>query len=195
MKTKRMLDRKLCPKCGAKLTGEERLLVSTNVADECARCTSRSFPKSRRLRGQAIRRHMNSRYRRLRHRLRLGLGRCVGTPVMMPRHPRWDEFIKRLNGPEGCNFRRETIGAKWNCDASTRRPHARRILKRMGFDDLEILASLAYFSMHGGFCDCEILFNVEGPRHRPIRRRVQPAAGPSPGSVGKLGPSDPRGRE
>ena len=29
---------------------------------------------------------------------------------MDPSHPQWDEFIERLSGPEGCNFREDSNG-------------------------------------------------------------------------------------
>ena len=40
------------------------------------------------------------------------------------------------------------------------RPKATHILRTMGFDEDFIYASMAYFAEHGGYCDCEILFNV-----------------------------------
>ena len=80
--------------------------------------------------------------------------------------PRWDEFRNRLGGPEGCNFHEETPGdldsMTWRCDHDHRR--AKKILLDMGYD---IDTSIQYFNDLGGFCDCEILFNVGecGPYH------------------------------
>jgi hypothetical protein len=36
---------------------------------------------------------------------------------------------------------------------------AERIMNAMG--NFDISASIAFFRAHGGYCDCEILFNVE----------------------------------
>ena len=37
--------------------------------------------------------------------------------------------------------------------------HAERIMASMG--DIDIPASIKYFASRGGFCDCEILLNVQ----------------------------------
>ena len=37
---------------------------------------------------------------------------------------------------------------------------AERILRYMGLDDQSVDLSLAYFRDHGGYCDCEVIFNV-----------------------------------
>lgn len=80
--------------------------------------------------------------------------------VMTPHHPRWQEFVERLEGPEGCNFREDDEGKTiWNCSSETDKPLATAILRKMPDVDLE--ASLMYFHQHGGHCDCEILFNVD----------------------------------
>lgn len=80
---------------------------------------------------------------------------------MTPTHPRWNEFIERLQGPEGCNFHENASGkTAWSCTSGTDRPYARHILECMGGFDIE--KSCEYFEGHGGYCDCEILFNVGG---------------------------------
>jgi len=79
---------------------------------------------------------------------------------MTPDHPRWNEFLNRLEGIEGCNFERDSDGKWiWNCDATTDRPLATTILKRMSVD-IDIEETLAFFDEHSGFCDCEIVLNV-----------------------------------
>ena len=85
--------------------------------------------------------------------------RSKAKAVMTPEHSRWEEFCKRLAGPEGCNFK---TGAKhgttmWKCAGGDDKTFATKILKAMG---MSVAASLAYFDEHGGHCDCEILFNV-----------------------------------
>jgi hypothetical protein len=80
--------------------------------------------------------------------------------IMKPGHPKWWEFIKALEGPDGCNFREREEDGKtaWNCGGGTDQSLARAILEKMG--DIDIESSLAYFTERGGHCDCEILFNV-----------------------------------
>jgi hypothetical protein len=33
----------------------------------------------------------------------------------------------------------------------------------MGATDGDLLATLDYFDAHGGYCDCEILLNIDAP--------------------------------
>lgn len=77
---------------------------------------------------------------------------------MTREHPRWKEFCATLGGPGYCDF---TEDGKWKCDSTTNRQFARKALAGMGFDEAGIEASLAYFETNGGYCDCEILFNVD----------------------------------
>lgn len=79
--------------------------------------------------------------------------------VMTIEHPRWDEFTSRLGGPEGCHFRKDENGKGiWNCAGGVDKSFAIAILEDMG---MNIQASLEYFEENGGYCDCEILFNVD----------------------------------
>jgi len=79
--------------------------------------------------------------------------------TMTTEHTRWDEFCERLGGPEGCNFRDDKEkGTTWHCGGGTDKSFAEIILQDMG--DVDVTASLSYFEDHGGYCDCEILFNV-----------------------------------
>jgi hypothetical protein len=82
---------------------------------------------------------------------------------MTPDHDRWEEFLDRLGGPEGCDFQENEDGPPTSiCDPSDlTKPACRRIMRRMGLSRREIAASLAYFEQHGGYCDCEVLFNVD----------------------------------
>lgn len=65
------------------------------------------------------------------------------TDVMTTEHPRWDEFIGRLEGVE--------------CDGMTL-SNAESILQSMG--GIDVAASLEYFRINGGYCDCEIRMNI-----------------------------------
>jgi hypothetical protein len=78
---------------------------------------------------------------------------------MNPQHPRWQEFVTRLEGPEGCNFRKDSSGkTTWNCKGGRDKRLAIAILQQMA--DIDLDASVNYFESNGGYCDCEILFNV-----------------------------------
>jgi hypothetical protein len=72
---------------------------------------------------------------------------------------RWNEFADALSRkiyiPE----------TKWRCDGdegqagAKARRYAIQIMTAMG--DIDIPATLKYFDTHGGYCDCEILLNVD----------------------------------
>ena len=83
--------------------------------------------------------------------------------LMSPDNPRWEEFMERLIGPEGCDFKQKEPNnpktATWLCDGGINRPFAKAILEKMGNIDIE--ASFKYFEDNGGYCDCEIVFNVD----------------------------------
>lgn len=85
--------------------------------------------------------------------------------LMNAEHPDWDEFCVRLEGPEGCNFRQEggDGGIVWNCGGGTDQTKAEKILRTMNEEgrEIDVEGSLAYYSENGGYCDCEILFNVD----------------------------------
>ncbi len=86
--------------------------------------------------------------------------------IMTPTHPRWEEFCDRLEGPDGCNFHEDADGVtRWTCGGGEDQSIAIRCLQVMGFDRASIDASCAYFRDHGGYCSCEILFNVN-VRHK-----------------------------
>jgi hypothetical protein len=76
--------------------------------------------------------------------------------IMTPSHHQWEEFITRLEGPEGCDFQED--GA-WKCSCDEDRPFTRAILQTI--PNIDIDSTLAYFEECSGFCDCEVAFNVE----------------------------------
>ena len=78
--------------------------------------------------------------------------------VMTPAHPQWQKFVERLAGPEGCNFRQERGQFVFDCDGEPSRLKTTALLLDY---DVDVAASLAYFEEHGGYCDCEVVFNVE----------------------------------
>lgn len=85
--------------------------------------------------------------------------------IMTPDHPRWKEFYERLEGEEGCNFRYTNGKGKvkditWDCGGGRDKSFAISILETM--EGIDVEKSLDFFDKHGGHCDCEIIFNVEG---------------------------------
>jgi hypothetical protein len=75
--------------------------------------------------------------------------------ILTPESPRWEEFCDALDAAV------YTTGCKGDRGQSKGKPHqhARKIMVEMG--DVDIDKSLAFFEAHGGFCDCEILLNVD----------------------------------
>lgn len=90
-------------------------------------------------------------------------------PVLTPDDERWDEFTERLEGPEGCDFAEtsDDDGEKritWRCNGGMDKTYSRRILEDMAersYASLDVEATLQFFNVFGGHCDCEVLFNVE----------------------------------
>jgi len=85
----------------------------------------------------------------------------MNSTIMTPAHPQWTEFCNRLAGPGAYNFRGRGEKIRFTCGGGDDKTFARTILAEMGFGKWRINASCDYFEEHGGFCDCEILFNVE----------------------------------
>lgn len=83
--------------------------------------------------------------------------------IMNTKHPQWAEFCSRLDGKEGCNFHEKKKGdpksVTWKCKGGTDKSLAEAILKNY-YPSIDIPATFKYFEKNGGFCDCEILFNV-----------------------------------
>jgi hypothetical protein len=70
------------------------------------------------------------------------------TEIMTPDSIRWETFVCMLE---------MALNAS-GCDAKTHQ-HAKKILADMG--NVNIEESIDFFEEHGGYCDCEILLNVE----------------------------------
>jgi len=107
--------------------------------------------------------------RRLPHRLggfsteamekKMMIATCVSS-VLTPDHPRWSEFFCRLTGPEGCNFRtypKARGGETWNCDHTL----AKSAVILASMEDVDVERTLDFFQEYGGYCDCEVVLNVE----------------------------------
>jgi Protein of unknown function (DUF2695) len=82
--------------------------------------------------------------------------------TMTTGHPRWRDFADRLGGPEGCDFQEapdSPDGFTWDCDHSRDKTVA--ILRDMGADDEDVATRSPTSTRTAGFCDCEILLNVD----------------------------------
>jgi len=82
--------------------------------------------------------------------------------ILTPKNPRWDEFASGLDWmmTRGCGE------GEWSCDGDgsgeSNPEHVHRYAKTMmrNMGNVDIEGTLAYCKEHGGYCDCEILFNV-----------------------------------
>lgn len=85
----------------------------------------------------------------------------------------FDALCEWLGGPEGCNFQpqipREIESITWTCDGTLKL--TRHWMRAHGIDEA---ANIPELEERGGYCDCEVLFNVtDGPRDwlRSSRRK------------------------
>ena len=69
--------------------------------------------------------------------------------ILTPESPRWEQFTDMLGSMEWCDG---------DAGAHVHR-YAKAVMAAMGGIDIE--ATLAFFESHGGYCDCEILLNVD----------------------------------
>jgi hypothetical protein len=84
-------------------------------------------------------------------------------PCMTPVHPRWEKFVELLEGPEGINVHEDDVGrSHWSCTANGPHVHDRtRAILTKHFPDISVEDTLGFFVSNGGYCDCEILMNVD----------------------------------
>jgi Protein of unknown function (DUF2695) len=68
--------------------------------------------------------------------------------ILTTDHARWGEFIDALS---------ETMSSPGDCNHQDHR-RAEAILTKMGAD---VDGTIAFLESRGGFCDCEILLNVD----------------------------------
>lgn len=72
-----------------------------------------------------------------------------------------EDFIKRLEGKEGCNFHTNSHKeVRWTCAGDNDQSLSKKILKKMNIPDGEAEEFLKKASSYGGYCDCEIIFNA-----------------------------------
>jgi hypothetical protein len=82
--------------------------------------------------------------------------------LMTPFHPRWEEFMERMDEWIDRRINVETGEETWDCSSHPGCPLAITVLDAMSLtSSIDIDASLAYLAFHGGCCDCTIMLNVE----------------------------------
>jgi hypothetical protein len=86
--------------------------------------------------------------------------------LMTPQHPRWNEFVARLNGAMLPLQEPDTGELSWICPSDPTFPLSSEILTVISGIDLG--ATLAFFADHAA-CDCEILLN-EMDLHRAVEQ-------------------------
>jgi hypothetical protein len=69
---------------------------------------------------------------------------------MTPSNLNWDNFVERLKK------KLEAV----DCKSGRDKTQAMAVLREMGLKWELIAPTLAYFESHGGFCDCEIIYNI-----------------------------------
>ena len=78
-------------------------------------------------------------------------------PGLTKRHPGWKTFIALLE--KKVNFRKKRDGnLTWTCDRKL--TFTRQIL-RSKFPGVSIEKTIKYLQDRGGYCDCEVLMNVD----------------------------------
>ena len=81
--------------------------------------------------------------------------------ILTPASPRWSLFVRLLGDTITDGLPKGT----WRCgnDGSGGSEHryAEAVMAELG--GIDIAGTLAFFRQDGGYCDCEILFNVDRP--------------------------------
>ena len=89
----------------------------------------------------------------------------VHKEILTKEHQLWNDFCKRLEGEEGCNMQITGDGLnlddyQFRCDRTMERPYTKKILQK--YNNIDVEGTMKYFEKQGGYCDCEILFNITG---------------------------------
>ena len=79
--------------------------------------------------------------------------------LMTLEHSQWSRFIDLLRGKEGCDFQGEPPKTTWRCLGYEDKSLSKSILLRF-FPKVDIKSTMEYFERSGGFCDCEVVFNI-----------------------------------
>jgi len=86
--------------------------------------------------------------------------------ILKPGHELWQEFVNRLAGPEGCDFNSKRKGVCCGDLVFT------KYILRKHFPGLNHEKTIEFFKEHGGHCDCEVLYNVDGNAGKIIKEKL-----------------------
>jgi Protein of unknown function (DUF2695) len=79
--------------------------------------------------------------------------------ILTPASPRWSLFVRLLGNTLTDGLPADT----WRCgddgSGGSKHRYAEAVMAELGGIDID--GTLEFFQQHGGFCDCEILFNVD----------------------------------
>lgn len=75
---------------------------------------------------------------------------------MNPRQPQWEEFLRHLYGPQGCNYRTDPTKAAILHECNVDFTHTKNIL-RLYYPEMDIEETILQFESDGLECDCHIL--------------------------------------
>ena len=79
--------------------------------------------------------------------------------ILTPRSPRWSLFAKLLDDTMTEGLPKGT----WRCgndgSGGSKHRYAVAVLTELG--GIDIGGTLVFFRRHGGYCDCEVLLNVD----------------------------------
>lgn len=82
--------------------------------------------------------------------------------LMTPNHPKWDLFANTLGNEGYCNFEGDEK-ITWECDGNLNKSAK---LLSLEYPEIDIYNTLCFFRDNGGYCDCEVLFNVDGNKDK-----------------------------
>jgi hypothetical protein len=114
--------------------------------------------------------------------------------IMNKNHPKWEEFLERLDGIEGCNFRyidenltekqglNDRININWNCKHGNNKYYAKEIIRKY-YPECHIRLTMQFFESKGACCDCrniiyfwrliiKIKYNVYVIKENTLKRNV-----------------------
>ena len=86
--------------------------------------------------------------------------------ILTREHPNWDDFVRILtaivNIHEVAVPGEEEPELQWTCHGDLRQSIATiAFMETLDItEDIDVDGTISYFQANGGYCDCEVLFNV-----------------------------------
>ena len=80
----------------------------------------------------------------------------IDLSILTNDHPRFEEFIEDLEAY--CHFHTNEEGVmEWTCQCT----HDADIKILEQYEGIDVEKTIAYFEENGGYCDCEVIFNIQ----------------------------------